>query len=217
VELLAEAAAYKRTAFAEITKSAYRTHLNMFLRFCLYFSRAPVPADRFTLMSYVAFLARTLKPTSMNCYLTVIRITHLDAGLSNPLTDNFDVNIICRGVARQIGAPPEQKLPLTILILLKIFGALDMNLYLLADLSFWAACLLDFFGLMRKSTFLPKSKFVTENCLLRGYIINLCSDSFVLQVRLSKTNQFWQRVMQIPLLFCESAKLCPVRALYFIC
>jgi hypothetical protein len=213
VELLAEAAAYKRTAFAETTKSAYMTHLNTFLRFCIYFGRAPVPADRFTLMSYVAFLARTLKPTSINCYLNVIRIIHLEAGLSNPLKDNFEVNMIRRGVARQLGAPPEQKLPLTIPILSKIFDILDMTKP--GDLSFWAACLTGFFGLMRKSTLLPKSEMRIENCILSDDVINLCADSFVLQIRHSKTIQFGQRVLQIPFFYCESVNLCPVRALMF--
>jgi hypothetical protein len=54
-----------------------------------------------------------------------------------------------------------------------------------------------------------------ENCILRGDIINLCADSFVLQVRHSKTIQFGQRILQIPFFFCETVKLCPVRALMF--
>jgi hypothetical protein len=180
MELLAEVAAFKRITFAETTKSAYRTHLNTYLRFCLYFGRVTVPADRFTLMSYIALLARPLKPASIGCYLNVIRIIHLEAGLPNPLKENFEVNMIRRGVARQLGVPPQQKLPLTIPILLKIFNVLDMTLP--GDLSFWAACLLGFFGLMRKSTLLPKSEMKYENCILRGDIINLCADSFVLQI-----------------------------------
>jgi hypothetical protein len=165
------------------------------------------------LMSYIAFLARTLKPASIGCYLNVIRIIHLEAGLPNPLKENFEVNMIRRGVARQLGVPPQQKLPLTIPILLKIFNVLDMTLP--GDLSFWAACLLGFFGLMRKNTLLPKSEMKYENCILQGDIINLCADSFVLQVRHSKTIQFGQRVLQIPFFFCESVNLCPVKALMF--
>jgi hypothetical protein len=95
----------------------------------------------------------------------------------------------------------------------KIFSVLDLSLP--DDLSFWAACLLGFYGLLRKSTLLPKSELRSENCILRGDIINLCADSFVLQIRHSKTIQFGQRVLQIPFFFCETANLCPVRALLF--
>jgi hypothetical protein len=82
-----------------------------------------------------------------------------------------------------------------------------------ADLSFWAACLLGFYGLLRKSTLLPKSKADLGNVILRRDVINLCADSFVLCVRHSKTIQFGQRVLQIPFFFCETKSLCPVRVL----
>jgi hypothetical protein len=57
---------------------------------------------------------------------------------------------------------------------------------------------------MRKSTLLPKSNVILDHCLLRGDVINLCADSFVLQVRHSKTNKFGQRVMQVPFFCCEN-------------
>jgi hypothetical protein len=94
VKLMSEAADYRRSAFAETTKSSYRTHLNTYLRFCLFFGRVPVPADQFTLKTYMAFLARTLKPTSVNCYMNIVRIMHLKAGLDNPIKDNFELGMI---------------------------------------------------------------------------------------------------------------------------
>jgi hypothetical protein len=145
MELLAEAAAFKRIAWAESTKSAYRTHLKTYLRFCLFYGREPVPADQITIKAYVAFLARTLKPVSINCYINVVRIMHLEAGLPNPLKDNFELGLIRRGVARQLGVPPVQKLPLTATILMQMQNVLDFSLT--CDLSFWAACLVGFFGL----------------------------------------------------------------------
>jgi hypothetical protein len=211
MELLAEAASFKRIAWAESTKSAYRTHLNTFLRFCIFFGRKPIPADQVTLMAYVAFLARTLKPGSINCYINVVRIMHLEAGMPNPLKENFEIGLIRRGVARRLGVPPNQKLPLTASILLQMRAFLDLSLS--CDMAFWAACLLGFYGLMRKSTLLPKSEINAENCVLRGDVLNMCEDSFVLRVRHSKTIQFGQRELQIPFVFCDLASMCPVKAL----
>jgi hypothetical protein len=40
--------------------------------------------------------------------------------------------------------------------------------------------------------------------------VNLQSDSFVLVVRHSKTNQFGPELHQIPYTFCSDIRLCPV-------
>jgi hypothetical protein len=64
---------------------------------------------------------------------------------------------------------------------------------------------------MRKSTLLPKSEMKFEHYVLRGDILNMCEDSFVLQVRHSKTIQFGQKVL--PFFYCEMASMCPVKAL----
>jgi hypothetical protein len=119
--------------------------------------------------------------------------------------------MIRRGIARQLGTPPNQKLPLTVPILAMFVKFLDMSLN--SDLAFWSACLVGFYGLMRKSTLLPKSVFKSDMSLLRSDVVNLCEDSFVLEVRHSKTIQFGQRVLQIPFTSCAVDALCPVRAL----
>ena len=120
--------------------------------------------------------------------------------------------MVKRGVSRQLGAPPVQKLPLTVEILLKLHSLLDMSCTV--DLSFWAAVLTGFFGLLRKSSLLPK----TANCdftmcLLRSDIVVMERDSFVLQIRKSKTNQFGQRILQLPFSACVDNILCPVFAM----
>jgi hypothetical protein len=80
---------------AETTKSAYRSQLNAFLRFCLHFALTPVPSQQETLRCYVAFLARSLNPSSIPGYLNVVRLLHLNAGLVNPLKDNLE--LLCSG------------------------------------------------------------------------------------------------------------------------
>jgi hypothetical protein len=99
-QLEREAASFKRSAYAESTKAAYRTHKNTYLRFCLHFGLKPVPADQVTLKTYVAFLARSIKPSSVNGYLNIVRIMHLESGVGNPLDKNFELNLIKRGVKR---------------------------------------------------------------------------------------------------------------------
>jgi hypothetical protein len=94
-----EAASYKTAAFAESIKAAYRSHQNAYLRFCIYFSLTPVPASQDTLKTYVAFLARSIKPAGINGYLNIVEIMHLEAGLENPLVANFELNMLHSDVA----------------------------------------------------------------------------------------------------------------------
>jgi hypothetical protein len=147
---------YKGSSLARSTQSTYRSHLNAYLRFCAYFGCVPIPADRDTVCCYVAFLARSLASSSINGYLNIIRLLHLDAGLPNPLENNWEVQQIKRGVARLKGIPIKQKHPITIQILREFFYLLDHHTSSL-DKSFWAACLLAFYGFFRKSTTLPIS------------------------------------------------------------
>ena len=207
-----EAAAFKRSAFSESTKASYRSHRNAYLRFCLYFSLVPVPASQITLKTYVAFLARSIKSSGINGYLNIVRIMHLEAGLENPLCSNFELNMVKRGVSRQLGSPVKQMLPLSVTILRDLYSCYDMCET--ADVCFWAALILGFFGMLRKSSLLLKfSNSAQEMGLCRYDVADLSDESFVLNVRRSKTNQFGQRVHRIPFVSCSEACLCPVRSL----
>ena len=107
--LLNEARAFTGKTLAESTKATYRSQLRTYLRLCIRFRLCPLPVNQSTLIAYVAFLARTI-----GNYLNIIRLLHLDSGLANPIENNFALHNLRRGIARAIGAPPNQKLPITI-------------------------------------------------------------------------------------------------------
>jgi hypothetical protein len=184
--LVKEAELFKRQALAESTKSTYRSQLNAFLRFCLYFGRPFLPSDQITLKCYVAFLARSLNPSSIGGYLNVIRILHVNAGLPNPLKDNWEVTMIRRGVTRKLGRPPVQKMPITFEILLSLYDVLYLKRA--SDLAFWPAALVCFYGLLRKNTLLPYSAVSSApSFLVRSDVENMSSHSFLLRIRHTKT------------------------------
>ena len=212
-ELIAEARFYKRSVYADTTKTTYRSQMRAYLRFCIYFGRTAVPANQATLIGYVTFLARSISPRSIPCYLNVIRIMHLCAGLNNPLENNWELNLLKRGILRQKAVPPVQKLPITPDMLLKIFAQLNNSDP--GDICFWAACLIAFYGFLRKSTLLQKS--ASEDFskgLLRSDIFVIKAHSFSLAIRHSKTIQFGQRVLVLPFAQCKISILCPVQALF---
>jgi hypothetical protein len=127
-ELCAEASSFKILAFAAATKTTYRCQFHAYLRFCIFYQRVPCPADLNTLKAYIAFLARSLKPSSLPCYLNIVRILHASSGYPNPFLDNWEIAMVKWGVSRALGSPPNQKLPITLSILKLIEKKLDLSL-----------------------------------------------------------------------------------------
>jgi hypothetical protein len=211
-ELVREARDYKRSAYALSMQKTYRSQLRRFLQFCLDYNCSPIPVSQETLVVYVAYLARSLSASYIPNYLNVIRILHLEAGLPNPLEGNFELNMLKRGIKREKGVPPCQKAPITVKILVDMYALLDLSKP--SDLSFWAIALIAFFGFLRKSSVLPdSSKFDPKKTILRGDVLKLGLDSFILLLRHSKVVQFGQKVLKLPYVSCELPCLCPVRAL----
>jgi hypothetical protein len=210
--LKSEARAFKSNAFAVATKKSYNTHLMTYLRFCFFYDLIPVPASQETITCYVAHLARSLKPVSVNIYLNIIRIMHEEAGFPNPMFENYELSMVKRGLLRARGSPPVQKAPMTVAILISLHKG--VNFAMCSERAFWCALLLGFFGFLRKSSLIPSSPSVPLNKRLnRADVIDLQLDSFSLVCAHSKSNQFGQRTHVIPYAACSDKRLCPVLCL----
>ena len=170
-----------------------------------------MPASQTTLLTYIAFLSRTLQPSSIQNYLNIIRILHLDSGLVNPLKDNYAVSNLKKGISRAKGSPPKQKFPITCKILLDIRKQLCFLLP--ADIVFWSACLIGFYGFLRKKTLLPMSLACPgDSCILRSDVVMDELFSFTIGIRKTKTIQCGERVLNMPFVACEGSLLCPYQA-----
>ena len=202
---------YRQCTFATNTRKAYRTHRNAYLRFCSILNIAPVPASTLHICMHAAYLARFLLPNSVCIYSNFIGILHRENGLNNPLLDNWTLSTVLRGIKRVKGVAPMPKLPMTLDILSFIHS--QLNLRDSKQASFWAICLVSFFGLFRKSHLLPPSPrefspatfFTRSDFTFRDSIL-------LISVRWSKTIQFGQRIVTIPLVALPSSIFCPVSA-----
>ena len=124
-------------------------------RFCELLGTSLVPVSTVTLCLYAAYLARFLLPQSVCQYLNYVGLLHREMGYINPLSDNWVLTSVLRGIKRTLGKPPKPRLPITIPLLIGIRSRLNLNSSKHA--SFWAICLVAFFGLFRKAHLLPDS------------------------------------------------------------
>ncbi|XP_066298120.1 integrase/recombinase xerD homolog [Branchiostoma lanceolatum] len=203
---------YRSGTYADSTKATYKSQRRAYLRFCLYHQYVPVPVTTKNLCRYAVFLARTLKYNSIVNYLNIVRVLHQEAGLANPLHDNWLLQTTLRGIRRIHGDCVTQKLPITPDILRAMYLQLDFTQA--KHVVFWAACLVGFFSFFRKSNLLPKTAKTFDP------VKHLCRKDFrffewgaVITVRWSKTIQFRERTLQIPIPRVNGSPLCPTAAL----
>ena len=194
----------------ESTKATYKSHLRAYLRFCIYFECDPVPINNTNLFLYAVFLACTLKPDSVRQYLNIVRLIHLESGLSNPLEGNYALRMLLRGIQKRKGQPPRQKLPITPSILKEIVTKLDLSDSFQA--TFWAVCLVAFYTFCRKSTLLPKSpKNFNKTLDLCQKDICVSGNGLLITIKRTKTLRYRDRLLQIPIPKI-GGPLCPVAA-----
>ena len=146
---------YRSHTFAEATKGTYHTYHKAYFQFCEFMEFNPLPATTVIICQYAAFLARSLKLSSIRNYITIISLLHKEFSLPNPLQNNWVIRSLLHGIKRVKGGEISQKLPITLDILLRIRSRL--NLQHSFDVTFWAVCLVAFYGLFRKAHLLPNS------------------------------------------------------------
>ena len=203
---------YQGSCYAQSTKSPYKSHQKTYLDFCLQMSYALVPITLHSSCRYAVYLSdiKKLITASLPKYSNIVRLLHIETGLANPLANNWYLESIMRGIHREKGAPPLRKLDITPVILTKIRDLLNLGSPL--HVVFWVACLTMFFGFFRKSNVLaPAPRFDPAKHLCRSDIIVYPWGLEVI-IKWSKTLQFRERNVSVPLPYIKGHPLCPTTA-----
>ena len=115
-ELNQEVLQFRLYTFYDSTKSTYGTYRNSYFWFCHLTGYEPVPATTTLICQYAAFLACTLKATSIRNYLNIINLLHKELGLDNPLTNNWPLKSLLVGIKHVKGGEVSQKFPIFCLV-----------------------------------------------------------------------------------------------------
>ena len=182
------------------------------MSFCQAMGYTPVPASTDTIIRYVTMLARTLSYNSIKQYLNIVALLHKQHGLPNPIVGNFHLNNVLKGVRRSISIPPSRKLPITTSILTQILSKLDLMSHL--DVVVWASAVTLFSAMLRRGNLLPRPDQLSTDKHLRRQDVTFHPWGTQLRIRYSKTIQFKQRELLIPLPRITDHVLCPTQALF---
>jgi hypothetical protein len=212
VELDSRVEYIRSHVLAESTKKTYSSHFSMYKKFCLAQGISLVPITQRDLARYIAYLSYRLKFSSIQNYLSVVRLLHLESGYSNPISTYY-ITSTQKGLKRVLGDARGQKLPITPSILLSIRQLLSFTNPL--HVSFWAVCLVAFFSFFRKSNLLPEnSALFNPQQHLSVPNISFTNQGALISVSWSKTIQYQNRTLTIPLPFMPASPLCPSTALW---
>ena len=109
-----------------------------------------LPTDEDTLIQYVAYLAKSVKHSTIKGYLAAVRHFHIRHGYQLNLRKFLRLHLVCRGIKRSQGSSTRTRLPVTVSHLKFFFSLLAIRYTFNYDsLMIWATMTLAFFGFMR--------------------------------------------------------------------
>lgn len=114
-------------------------------------ANSPCPANEDTLCWFASSLAKSMQHKSIKVYLAAVRSLHIDQGYPDPLANCLKLAKILRGIKRLSSPSQHQRLPITDVLMHKIYSSLQLTCY--NDTMLWAAATLAYFGFLRSSEF----------------------------------------------------------------
>ena len=164
-------------------------------------SHSPIPCSAEQAALYASWLARTLKYGSITNYLSGLNNFLCMNGSPELDYSNYVLTSTLRGIRRKLGDAPKQAAPVLPSMLLGMFSFLTVNP---GHVSWRAAVLCCFRGLLRKCQVT-----LSDSTLHRGDF-RIMEWGMIITLRRTKTIQFRQRVLQIPIARCSDIRLCAV-------
>ena len=202
----------QRAAYAEGTFKNLEIQWTRYSEFCEEYDFKVMPATTETICLYAQFLSnRFAAPQSVKNYINGVRVLHALNDHPVEAFKSFELKLAYKGIARLKAHTPRQAAPMTLQILLALSNVVGSSK---SDLVAWAAILTGFFCMLRKSNLVPvsKEKFDPKKQLKRKDIL-LNDDCALVDIHWTKTIQFSERALTIPMLAIPGSPLCPVSAL----
>ena len=210
----------KSIAVKESTKKGYLTHLNAYIEFCDRFGFDYFPCDNLQLCRFGQFLVkyRGLKSAeSVGNYISGIRTCMAMIGTQVPDPLEKQMQMFNQGLKALMPHETRQMKPITPEILLKIYDVVDFTN--LTDMVAWVATLIGFTLFLRRSNLVPEAmdRFESDKQFCRKDFNVIDPISVMMaEVRWSKTIQFKEKVLRLPILPAGNKCICPVLWMHYM-
>ena len=208
-----EVAQTKLQAYAPGSLRNRATQIRAYALFALHANVSVLPVTVNNLCRYLVFLSRSIKSyQTLKNYLDGVKFYQTSHGYPTDVFNHHSVKLTMRALRKRLRTMPQQKLPITVDILLAMHQQMDMTN--IVHIVVWAAFLVAFFGFLRKANVVPpRAQDFNANEHLSRSSFSKDHKGYIATLFKTKTNQFTERVLQIPFLPIPGSPLCPVSAL----
>ena len=196
-------------AWSSNTLSTRNSQWRKYFKFCADTDQQPLPADIQTIVRFMVFLARDCKYSTVNNYLSAVISLHKFYGYSVSFRESFLVKLVMRGLRSQLGEQRSQMQPLSLSQLRSMY---ELAVLTPEDEIIWAAVILSFRSLLRKSNIVPDVESNSGHVLQRKDV-QFHEWGVMLRVRSTKTLQHQQYVLEIPIHYVSDRVFCAASAL----
>ena len=196
-------------AWTSNTLSTRNSQWKRFLMFCTDTNQIPLPADIQTVVRFLVYLARDCKFSTINNYLSAVISLHKFYGYSVEFRESFLVTLVLKGLKAQLGDHKVQMQPITVPQLREIFTKCVLSAQ---DKLLWYVIVLSFRTLLRKSNLVPDTLSKLGHVVRRKDVV-FHDWGVMILVRSTKTLQYEEYVLQIPIYFVEDKAFCVATAI----
>ena len=177
---------------------------------------APIPASQQQLILFAADLSQTVTYATMRTYLSAVRHLHISEGHRDPLEGSLQLSLLMKGARRTKPSKGDQRLPITPLILNKMYEILNREPQKYENKLLWAACCLGLFAFLSSGEFTikPGEDFdPTWHLTINDISVDSLTDPSKIQIHIkgSKTDQ-WRKGIHL-LVGRTDSHLCAVKAI----
>lgn len=194
-----------KSAWADSTLKTRNSQWSRFIDFCLVNNLTPVPSEVSTVARFLVHLAKTCVYSTCNNYLSAIISLHKFFGHEKSYREYYVIQLVMKGLARRLGKNVNQKIGISPSEFCDIYTKLDVTN--INVLTMWAALMLSFRSLLRKSNIVQTVSNNMDMVLSRSDV-QFTKDGLILNVKKTKTLQNKEYVLKIPVNFVDTKCLC---------
>lgn len=202
-ELKGKCAQMQSLCWAVSTWKCRQSQWKRYFDFCSMYELQPLPSSVDNVCLYVTYLSSQVKYKTICNYISALWALHNWFGFPPVAKDSFLVKCTMQGAHRLLGDATLSADPLLPEDLVRVYRTL--NYKDLHDLVFWAALCLGYRCLLRKGHFTS-----SPHTILRKHV-EFTDYGLCLRLESSKTVQYHERDVVIPVVESPGSILCPVR------
>lgn len=198
-------------AHANSTQANMLSHRKSYITFCTNYKLTPFPIHALTAARYIVALAHAGRTFgTIQNHLSSLKHFHQISGFSLGWETDYLLRLTLNGAKRYLSMATNRKLPITPVLLRDMASLFKLDNPLHA--AMWALFLVAFFSFLRKSNLVVSdSKCLSK--VVRFNDLTFTANGANLQISETKTIQFSQRILTVPLPVIPGSVLCPIAAL----